>query len=88
MTTIIDHVHHPDGTVTERKLGVETLLTKEQARARQAAYEAAAHNAPILARLDANDLRALRAIVEGDTARIEAHKLEQAELRKQLRKTP
>ena len=51
MATIIDSVHNPDGTVTERELTAEVMLTAEQAQARQAAYEVEAHNAPILAQL-------------------------------------
>ena len=41
-------------------------------------------NAPVLAQLAANDLRILRAIAEGDAARIEAHNAAQAALRAQL----
>lgn len=88
MATITDYVHHPDGTVSERELVVEVMLTAEQAQARQAAYEVEAHNAAIQAQLDANDLRAIRPLSEairtGDTARLEAHEAVQAELRAQL----
>lgn len=45
----------------------------------------AMHNGMIQAQLDANDLRAVRAIIEGDTARIDAHKIAQAALRAQLK---
>ncbi len=45
----------------------------------------AMHNGMIQAQLDANDLRAVRAIIEGDTARIEAHKAAQAALRAMLK---
>lgn len=45
----------------------------------------AEHNAAIQAQLDAADIRAFRAFLEGDTPRIEAHKKAQAELRAKLR---
>lgn len=41
-------------------------------------------NALIKAKLDANDLQIIRALVEGDTAKIAAHKISQAALRAQL----
>lgn len=43
-----------------------------------------AANAPILAQLAANDVKIVRAITEGDSARVEAHKEKQAALRAQL----
>lgn len=42
-------------------------------------------NAPILAELAANDQKIIRALAEGDTARIDAHKATQAALRAQLK---
>lgn len=42
------------------------------------------HNVPIIAALDAADLKIIRALTEGDTERIAAHKLAQATLRSQL----
>lgn len=45
---------------------------------------AAEINAPILKTLAANDAKIIRAITEGDTARIDAHKATQAALRAQL----
>jgi len=47
----------------------------------RASREAAAHNAKIDAELAENDLKVIRALIEGDSARIEAHKAKQAELR-------
>lgn len=72
------------GETTIQEIDLPDVLTQEQAleRDQQRAREAA--NAEIRAQLDANDLRALRAIVEGDTARIEAHKAAQAALRAML----
>lgn len=72
------------GETTIQEIDLPDVLTQEQAleRDQQRAREAA--NAEIRAQLDANDLRAMRAIVEGDTARIEAHKAAQAALRAML----
>lgn len=72
------------GETTIQEIEVPGVLTAGQAaeRDQQRAREAA--NAEIRAQLDANDLRAMRAIVEGDTARIEAHKAAQAALRAML----
>ena len=42
-------------------------------------------NAPILAALAAADLKIIRAVVDGDTVRIAAHKAAQADLRAQLK---
>ncbi len=44
----------------------------------------AAANAPILAQMAAADLQIIRALVEGDAARIAAHKTAQALLRAEL----
>lgn len=44
----------------------------------------ASKSAAIYAELHSNDLKIIRAIAEGDTARIEAHKASQAALRAQL----
>lgn len=41
-------------------------------------------NAPILAQMAAADIRVIRALVDGDTARIDAHKASQALLRAKL----
>lgn len=73
------------GETTIQEIDLPDVLTQEQAleRDQQRAREAA--NAEIRAQLDANDLRAMRAIVEGDTARIEAHKAAQAALRAMLK---
>jgi len=49
------------------------------------ASEDAESNRAILSQLQANDLKAVRALVEGDTERINAHKAEQAALRSELR---
>lgn len=72
------------GETTIQEIDLPDVLTQEQAleRDQQRAREAA--NAEIRAQLDANDLRAMRAIVEGDKARIEAHKAAQAALRAML----
>ncbi len=42
-------------------------------------------NAPIVAEMAANDIKAIRALVDGDTARIEAHRMKQAALRARLK---
>ena len=44
----------------------------------------ARHNAPILAQLAAADLNIMRSVIDGDTVRINAHKVSQAALRRQL----
>ena len=44
----------------------------------------ARHNAPILAQLSAADVKIMRSVIDGDTVRINAHKLSQAALRSQL----
>lgn len=44
----------------------------------------ARHNAPILNELREDDMRAIRAILDGDAARIEAHKAAQAARRARL----
>ena len=41
-------------------------------------------NMDIRSKMDANDRKIIRALLEGDTARIEAHKLAQATLRAML----
>lgn len=66
-----------DGVVTEAE-----AIALEQAE--QAARAVAEHNAEIQAQLDAADLKIVRAVLDGDTARIEAHKASQAALRAQL----
>jgi len=54
-------------------------------RLQQADQPSAAElNAPILMELAARDAKVIRALVEGDTVRIEAHKAKQAELRARL----
>lgn len=50
------------------------------------AEQKAAANAIIMAKLAANDLKIVRALVDGDAARISAHKDSQAALRSQLSK--
>tara|TARA_R110000744_G_scaffold248671_1_gene365045 strand:+ start:4336 stop:4866 length:531 start_codon:yes stop_codon:yes gene_type:complete len=50
------------------------------------AQENQAADAPILAELAANDLKIVRALAEGDTVRIDAHKVSQAALRAKLTK--
>ena len=46
----------------------------------------AKHNAPILAELDAADLKIIRARLEGDAERVAAHMAAQAERRARLRR--
>ena len=52
---------------------------------RQAPSVKERHNAPIREKMDKADLKIIRALAEGDTARIAAHKTAQAELRATLK---
>ena len=72
------------GEYFDRQIDIPDLMTEAEAIAQAAQDAIEASNAAIRAQLDANDLRALRAIVEGDKARIEAHKAAQAALRAML----
>jgi hypothetical protein len=76
------------GEYFEREIDLPGLMTEAEGIAKDAADAKEAANAAIREQLAANDLKAVRAIVEGDTARIEAHKAAQAELRKQLKDAP
>jgi len=56
-----------------------------QAAIDKAAADKAQANEAIKSQLDAADLKIIRALTEGDQARIDAHKAAQATLRAQLR---
>ena len=56
-----------------------------QAAIDKAAADIAAANAAVKAKMDAADLKIIRAITEGDTARIDAHKATQAARRAKLK---
>jgi hypothetical protein len=60
---------------------VPYVYTKEE----QEALDNAPFNADILAQLEANDKKIVRALAEGDTDRISAHMVKQSQLRAQLR---
>lgn len=79
------------GEVTERMVEVPDTLTEADAAALDAAAAKQAHNAAIIAELNANDVRVIRALLDDFAAtspdaaeRIEAHKARQAALRSRL----
>lgn len=61
------------------------VLTEAQGIALQHAREREAQREAIKAEMDAADLKALRAVLEGDQARIDAHLAAQGERRAQLK---
>lgn len=65
-------------------LGDADEVTAGDAEKMQA--EIFAHNAPILAMLEAIDAKSIRPLREGDTARVAMYEAEAAALRNQLRK--
>lgn len=63
----------------------EQIAQDEKDSADFRAEKVALENASIRAELDRNDLKIIRAIVEGDSVRINAHKSAQAALRARLK---
>jgi len=78
-----------DGTVSfeteERWLEIDNVLSADEANTADAAQAIIDYNAAIKAQLAAADLAIVRALVEGDTARLQAHAASQAALRAKLK---
>lgn len=73
------------GKTKTRTVEMAGVVSVEEALAIHAEAQRIAHNEAVIAEMDAADLKALRALLDGDTARIEAHRAAQAERRKLLR---
>lgn len=73
----------PDGPLRDRQ-GQVICLEGERAIERCPQAAPAVGRDEILAQLAANDLRAIRALLEGDTARLDAIRAEQMALRAKL----
>jgi hypothetical protein len=77
-----------DGVLTAFPEAVGPMPTETEMNTYRAEYleflRAEINDTPIKEQLAANDLRAIRAILEGDTARIDAIKIEQSALRARL----
>lgn len=72
------------GEVTIAELDPADFLTEAQAKAADLAAAREAEKAAIRAELAANDLKVIRAILDGDHARIAEHETKQAALRARL----
>ena len=79
-----DGVVRDENGTPVRQWALQDFTADEIAAKRKAEIDT--FNAPILEQLAANDKKVIRALVEGDTARIEAYKQAQADLRAQLKK--
>ena len=77
-----------DGVLTAFPESIGAMPTDSEIDVYRAEYldfiQAEINDAPIKEQLDANDIRAIRAILEGDTVRIDAIKAEQVSLRAKL----
>lgn len=72
--------------VTKNTDGTWTLIPRTQEDlARIAMEEKVSNNAEIIAAMDAADIKAIRYILEGNTTRIEMHRVAQAALRATLK---
>lgn len=71
------------GEVTEREIEIDVMTEAEGKAAEQAAAREAEKDA-IRAELAANDVKVIRAILDGDHARIAEHETKQAALRARL----
>lgn len=69
------------GETTEHNVELRDVLSDAAAVSRDRALEIEAHNSEIKRQLDENDIKIVRAICDGDSERIAAHKQRQAELR-------
>lgn len=79
------------GETVETETHIDGVLTEAEAAALDAITAKQAHNAAIIAELNANDVRVIRALLDDFAAtspdaaeRIEAHKARQAALRSRL----
>ena len=77
-----------DNVLTAFPESIGPMPTDSEIDAYRAEYldfiQAEINDAPIKEQLEANDLKAIRAILEGDTVRIDAIKAEQSTLRAKL----
>lgn len=69
----------------ERWLEIDGILTEDEAKEQERLQAIRDANAAIQAQLAANDLTIIRALAEGDAARVAAHKVSQAALRAKLK---
>lgn len=69
----------------ERWIDVPDVLTEAQALEIQAQQARAAERAALQAQMDAADVRIVRALIEGDSARLAQHQAEQVARRERLR---
>lgn len=83
--TIIE-VNVGTGERREREPSAEEQAQVAQRRAEWDAGAKARHNAPILAEMNAEDVKIIRALLDGDTERINAHKAAQEARRAKLQK--
>lgn len=72
------YVENADGSLVVTAHSAATLAT-------MLAASNASFNAPIIAKLEKADLKIIRALADGDAARIATHRTAQAELRAQLK---
>jgi len=70
------------GESFETEYDIDGVLSEDEAATTQAIID---YNAAIKAQLAAADLAIVRALVEGDTARLQAHAASQAALRAKLK---
>lgn len=84
MSTLIDYWDVETQSQKQREATSEEVAQLEKDRADAFKRASAQRNAEVKAQLDANDLRAIRALLEGDEARLSSIRFEQEQLRLQL----
>lgn len=73
------------GKTTERYVEMQDVKTASEAQEADRVAAIALRRSEIVAAMNSNDVKAVRALLEGDSARIDAIKEEQAALRETLR---